>query len=199
MTGFCVWIYGLSGSGKTTLADRLAQALADRGLDVEVLDGGRVREQLEHPPGFSKADRLSHLERLAFEAGLLTRRGAAVIVAAVCPYQEARERARELAGRLVEVWLECPIETCREREDTDLYVRAAAGEIEGVSGLDAPFDRPERPDLMIKTGQEQAAESLGLLLNFLEMMRLAPPAGQGGYSDAEADLIQKRLSDLGYL
>src|SRR5687767_14965256 len=108
--GFVIWLTGLSGAGKTTIANRLALELRDRRLPVEVLDGDVVRQHLGQGLGFSRADRNTNIRRIAFVAGLLARHGVNVVVAAISPYREAREEARQELERFLEVYVRCPID-----------------------------------------------------------------------------------------
>ncbi|MGH7369422.1 MAG: adenylyl-sulfate kinase [Candidatus Methylomirabilaceae bacterium] len=144
-TGFTVWFTGLSCSGKTTIARLVEQALQARGLRVEVLDGDAVRENLSRGLGFSKADRDENIRRIAFVSALLTRNGIVTLVAAISPYRQARDAARREIGRFVEVYVSCPVETCMERDSKRLYKKAAAGEIQGFTGISDPYEPPLAP------------------------------------------------------
>lgn len=197
--GFCVWLTGLSGSGKTTLSRLLAEALSERGLKVEVLDGEAVRGDLSPDLGFSRADRERHLRRLVFISRLLVRNGVAVVVAAVSPDQGLRAEARERLGDFVEVYLNCPLEVCRKRDPKGLYWRAQAGEVSRVAGLNYPYQAPQGPEVEVRTGEEDPAESLARVVRTLEVLGyVLPPPGED-YSPEEAEIVKGRLDDLGYL
>src|SRR5690606_2911014 len=119
--GFVVWLTGLSGAGKSTIATGLAAELQGRGYPVEVLDGDEVRQHLSKGLGFSRADRNTNVERIAYVAKLLAKHGVVVITAAISPYREARARARQEIGEFVEVYVNCPLEVCAARDVKGLY------------------------------------------------------------------------------
>src|ERR671933_1884260 len=120
--GFCLWFTGLSGSGKTTITNLLVKELRSRGAKLEVLDGDIVRENLSKGLGFSKEDRDTNIRRIAFVADLLSRNGVPVITAAISPYEDIRNEARELMdGRFIEVYTKAPLEICAERGVEGLY------------------------------------------------------------------------------
>lgn len=183
--GFTVWLTGLSGAGKTTLAARLGPALEARGLLVEHLDGDVVRTHLSQGLGFSKADRDTNIERIGWVAGRLTRHGAAVIVAAISPYREARARARALVspfGAFVEVHVSASLEACVKRDVKGLYRRALAGEIKGFTGVDDPYEAPEHPELVVETERMTPDEAVAAVLEALERRGVLGPGrnGRGG-------------------
>src|SRR3954466_2676201 len=127
--GFCLWFTGLSGSGKTTITNLLVKELRTRGSKLEVLDGDIVRENLSKGLGFSKEDRDTNIRRIAFVANLLSRNGVPVITAAISPYREIRNEARELMdGRFIEVYAHAPLKVCEERDVKGLYEKAFKGE-----------------------------------------------------------------------
>lgn len=190
---------GLSASGKTTLARLLEGDLLERGLKVEVLDGEEVRTTLSKGLGFSRADRETNIRRIAFVASLLVRNGVAVVAAAISPYQSIRQEARERIGEFLEVFLDCPLEVCIERDPKGLYEKALAGEIKNFTGVDDPFEVPERPEVILRTHEEAPEESLARLLRTLEILGRIPAGPSEGYSEKEAEIIQKHLTDLGYI
>ncbi|MBW2085251.1 MAG: adenylyl-sulfate kinase, partial [Deltaproteobacteria bacterium] len=136
--GFCVWFTGLSASGKTTLSKLLQETLLERGLLVEILDGDIIRKNLSKGLGFSREDRDTNIRRIGFVAHLLARNGVAVIVAAISPYQSVRDEVRAEIGNFIEVFLDCPLEICVERDPKGLYRKALAGEIKHFTGIDDP-------------------------------------------------------------
>ncbi|HHN93707.1 MAG TPA: adenylyl-sulfate kinase, partial [Anaerolineae bacterium] len=119
--GFTLWFTGLSGSGKTAMAKVIAQELRARGLKVERLDGDIVRQSLTRDLGFSKEDRDKNIERVTFVAKLLTRNGVAVLCSFISPYRERRAKSREEIGEFIEVYVECPVEVCAQRDVKGLY------------------------------------------------------------------------------
>ena len=148
--GFTLWFTGLSGSGKTTIAHLVGPALDERGCIVEYLDGDTVRTHLSKGLGFSKEDRDTNIERIGWVASRLTRHGAAVIAAAISPYEEIRQKNRELVeefGPFVEVYVAASVEECARRDVKGLYAKAFAGEIKGFTGVDDPYEAPADPDV----------------------------------------------------
>src|SRR5512133_2957163 len=144
--GFTLWFTGLSGSGKTTIAHVVGPELERRGHIVEYLDGDTVRTHLSRGLGFSKEDRDTNIERIGWVASRLTRQGAAVIAAAISPYDETRQKAREMVeqfGTFVEVFAATSLDECIERDTNGLYAKALAGEIKGFTGIDDPYEAPE--------------------------------------------------------
>jgi adenylylsulfate kinase len=175
--GFCLWFTGLSGSGKTTITNQLVKALRKRGSRLEVLDGDIVRENLSKGLGFSKEDRDTNIRRIAFVANLLSRNGVPVITAAISPYRDIRNEARELMdSRFVEVYTKAPLEVCEERDVKGLYAKARSGEIKEFTGISDPYEPPEDPELVIETDKQSPEESAEQILGYLEGRGLIPPA-----------------------
>jgi adenylyl-sulfate kinase len=178
--GFTVWLTGLPSSGKTTIAGLLVGELERRGLTVESLDGDVVRTHLSKDLGYSRADRDTNIARLGWVASRLVRHGAPVVVAAISPYREARANVRaqiEEQGAFVEVWVNAPVAACQERDVKGLYARAAAGEITGMTGVDDPYEAPEHPEVTVDTVALDPAESVGLVLAYLERIGAISPDG----------------------
>jgi adenylylsulfate kinase len=173
--GFTLWFTGLSGSGKSTIAHLVGPAIDERGGIVEYLDGDTVRTHLSKGLGFSKEDRDTNIERIGWVASRLTRHGAAVICAAISPYEETRRKARELVeefGSFVEVFVKASVEECARRDVKGLYAKAFAGEIKGFTGVDDPYEEPTAPELTIDTEQHDPEESAQLILAKLEELGL---------------------------
>jgi len=176
--GFTVWFTGLSGAGKTTLATLLASELATRGRRVEVLDGDEVRTNLSKGLGFSKEDRDTNIRRIGYVSRLLARNRLGVIAAAISPYRSVRDEVRqaiEAEGAVfLEVFVKCPIDILAERDVKGLYKKALAGEIKDFVGIAEinPYEKPESPDLEIKTNQSSVEESVAQILGYLEEKRL---------------------------
>jgi adenylylsulfate kinase len=175
--GFCLWFTGLSGSGKTTITTHLVKELRKRGSKLEVLDGDIVRENLSKGLGFSKEDRDTNIRRIAFVANLLSRNGVPVITAAISPYREIRNEAREMMDdRFIEIYTKAPLEVCEERDVKGLYAKARAGEIKEFTGISDPYEPPEDPELVIETDKQSPEESAQQILTFLEERQLIPEA-----------------------
>lgn len=198
--GFCVWFTGLSASGKTTLSSLLEEELLERGLPVETLDGGEIRERLSGDLGFSRKDRETHLRRISFVTRLLVRNGVVVLVAAaISPFQNIRDEARAEINDYVEVYLDCPLKVCRERDSKGLYRQALAGEIQHLPGINGPYEIPEKPELVIQTHQQKPEDSLAQILRALEILGRIPPLPSEDYTGEESEAIRKRLAALGYI
>jgi adenylylsulfate kinase len=173
--GFTLWFTGLSGSGKTTIAHLVGPELDRRGHVVEYLDGDTVRTHLSKGLGFSKADRDAHIERLGWVASRLTRHGAAVIAAAISPYDETRRAARakvEQFGPFVEVYVKASVEECARRDVKGLYEKAFTGEIKEFTGVSDPYEEPDDAELVVETEVHSAEESAVLVLAKLEELGL---------------------------
>jgi adenylyl-sulfate kinase len=168
--GFVVWFTGLSGSGKSTLAAMLTAELEQRGVHVERLDGDVVRMHLSKGLGFSREDRDTNVRRIGFVAKLVARAGACAITAAISPYREIREEQRRSIGRFCEVYCACPIEVLARRDAKGLYARALAGEIKGFTGVDAPYEPPLDPEVVVHTDREAPRESVGKILAKLQAL-----------------------------
>jgi adenylylsulfate kinase len=173
--GFTLWFTGLSGAGKTTISGHLEQELRARGSKLEILDGDIVRENLSKGLGFSKEDRDTNVRRIAFVADLLSRNGVPVITAAISPYKEIRDEARELMGdRFIEVFVKASVDTCAERDVKGLYAKAFAGEIKEFTGVSDPYEEPENPEFVCDTENESPEESAQKLLAYLEQQGFIP-------------------------
>ncbi len=199
MKGFTLWFTGMSGAGKSTLGREVEDALLERGMNVEVLDGDEVRENLSKGLGFSKEDRDTNVRRIAWVCSLLTRNGVATITAAISPYREARAKARETIGRFVEVYCKCDLDTLEARDPKGLYKKARAGEIEHFTGVSDPYEPPEKPEVEVDTGSESIEDSVRKVLLTLEALGYIPKVEEAGYSSDEEKQIAKRLEDLGYI
>jgi adenylylsulfate kinase len=166
--GLTIWMTGLSGAGKTTISKMVAQKLHQNGMSIEVLDGDVMRESLTKGLGFSKEDRFTNIDRIAYVADLLTRHGVIVIVPVISPYQEMREHARKKIGRFVEVYVNAPLEVCEQRDVKGLYKKARAGEIKGFTGVDDPYEEPIDPDVVCYTAEETCDQSAEKIINFVD-------------------------------
>lgn len=208
--GCTVWFTGLPCSGKTTVADLVAEELRQRNLQVERLDGDIVRQSLTRDLGFSKEDRDKNIERVTFVAKLLSRNGVAVLVSFVSPYREARDNARRETTNFVEVFVDCPVEVCEQRDVKGMYKKARAGEIKDFTGVNDPYEEPIHPEIVLKVAETTPQECRDTVLRKLEELGYIPAmSAVANRSDSEGDVevyskeeeekIQKRLEDLGYL
>ena len=161
--GVTVFLTGLSGAGKSTIADALVAELEAEGRPVTVLDGDVVRTHLSSELSFSREDRDLNIRRIGFVAGEVVKHGGTVVVAAIAPYEAARERARALVeqhGRFVLVHLATPLEVCEARDVKGLYAKARAGEIPEFTGVSDPYEPPARAELSIDTSVTPLDESV---------------------------------------
>ena len=167
--GFTLWFTGLSGAGKTTIADIVEHELRVRFRKIEVLDGDIVRTNLSKGLGFSREDRDTNVLRIGFVADLLTRNGVGVIVSAISPFKEVRDRVRRNIGEdFIEVFVDAPLEVCAERDVKGLYKKAFSGEIQQFTGVSDPYEAPAAPDLVLKTEEETPEESARRVIEKLE-------------------------------
>jgi adenylylsulfate kinase len=162
--GLVVWLTGLPCSGKSTLATLVAAEFARSGVPYELLDGDATRARFSKKLGFSREDRDAHVERLAFVAELLSRHGVAVIVAAISPYRDTRDRVRACLERYVEVYVDCPLATCEQRDIKGMYAQARAGLRTQFTGIHDPYEIPQSPDIHLRTDRETPEESSSRLL-----------------------------------
>lgn len=173
-TGFTIWFTGLSGAGKSTLAEALEQHLKQHGHNVEILDGDVVRTHLSKGLGFSREDRNTNIKRIAFVCGLLSRNGVIAISAAIAPYREARAWARQEIGNFVEIYVKCPLDVCRQRDVKGLYKLVDEGKIKNFTGVDDPYEEPEKPELVIESATETREESVQRILTRLVELGYLP-------------------------
>jgi adenylyl-sulfate kinase len=170
VSGFVLWFTGLSGAGKSTLADIVEPELELRGLVVDHLDGDIVRTHLSRGLGFSKEDRDTNIARIAWVASRVARAGGAVIVSAISPYAEAREKARQLVephAPFIEVHVATPIEECARRDPKGLYAKAFSGELKDFTGVSAPYETPADPELRLDTSGRTPTETAAVVLDRL--------------------------------
>jgi adenylylsulfate kinase len=168
--GATVWLTGLSGSGKSTIAVAAEGALVERGRVSYVLDGDNVRHGLNKNLGFSPEDRTENIRRIGEVARLFTDAGVIVFTSFISPYRADRDAVRALMeeGDFIEVHVDASVETCEERDVKGLYVKARAGEIPEFTGISAPYEAPERPELVLDTNRQTVEESVSALVRHLE-------------------------------
>jgi adenylyl-sulfate kinase len=197
--GFTVWLTGLPASGKTEIAARVEESLLERGLDAERIDEGEVREQFFPGLGFERAEWEGLMRFLGHVCNLLTRNGAIAIASTVSPYQETRNELRSQIGRFVEVYVRCSTQTCEKRDTTGNYEKARKGQVKGFTGLDAPFDEPVQPEIVLDAENEDVETSAKTILRTLEILDFIPKGAGSDYDEEEEEKITKRLKDLGYI
>ena len=167
-----VQLTGLSGAGKTTLSYNVRRELQKLGCKTEIIDGDEYRRTLCRDLGFSKEDRIENIRRLGFVASLLVKHGIVVLLAAINPFEDARRELKEKYDSVATVWIDCDLETLRERDTKGLYARAFLPEnhpekLKNLTGVGDPFESPENADLTIETGAETVEESTRKLLKFI--------------------------------
>ena len=169
--GAVVWLTGLSGAGKSTIAQALERELFQRAMHTYVLDGDNIRHGLNSNLGFSPEDRVENIRRVSEVAKLMADAGTVVITAFISPYRMDRRRAREIAlegnAEFIEVFVEAPLEVCETRDPKNLYKKARAGEIRDFTGIDAPYQAPEDPEIVVHTDQQTVDESVTTVLEQL--------------------------------
>jgi adenylylsulfate kinase len=171
-----VWFTGLSGSGKSTLAFALEEALVRRGVASYVLDGDNVRHGLNRDLGFSPADRAENIRRIGEVCRLLQNAGLVVLTAFISPYREDRDQVRRLhpAGTFIEVHVDTPIEVCEQRDVKGLYAKARRDEIPGFSGVSAPYEAPEDPEVRIDTSEVALDDGVQQVIEVLARTGIIP-------------------------
>jgi adenylyl-sulfate kinase len=179
--GFVVWLTGLPAAGKTTIAKTVAPRLEARGLVVDQLDGDVIRTHLSSELGFSREDRDKNVARIAWVSSRLARAGVGVLVSAVSPYEQSRRAARALVegcGTFVEVHVATPVVECVRRDPKGLYAEALAGRRPDFTGVSAPYEVPESPELRIDTTTSSPDESADQVIACLERLSLLPHAAR---------------------
>ena len=178
--GATVWLTGLSGSGKSTIAVAVEAELVRRGKLAYVLDGDNVRHGLNKNLGFSPADRTENIRRIAEVAKLFTDCGVLAFTSFISPYRADREAARALfaEGDFVEVYVAADVATCEGRDPKGLYQKARAGQIHEFTGISAPYEEPEAPELVLDTARQSPEESVAALIAYLEGKGYLSAAGR---------------------
>jgi bifunctional enzyme CysN/CysC len=169
--GAVVWLTGLSGAGKSTIAQALERELFQRAMHPYVLDGDNIRHGLNSNLGFSPDDREENIRRVSEVAKLMADAGNVVITAFISPYRMDRQRARSIAlqgkAEFIEVFVDAPLQVCEERDPKELYKKARAGKIRQFTGIDAPYETPEDPEIVVRTAEQSVDESVATILEQL--------------------------------
>ncbi len=165
-----IWFTGLSGAGKSTLANALERALFERGHHCYLLDGDNVRHGLNRDLGFSDADRVENIRRIAEVAKLLVDAGLIAMTAFISPFRADRQLARDLlpADEFIEVYVATSLAVCEQRDPKGLYRKARAGQIPNFTGIDSAYEAPVNPELVIDTGADELDGCVQNLLEYLE-------------------------------
>ena len=169
-----IWLTGLSGAGKSTLANALEQCLLQQGYHSYLLDGDNIRHGLNQDLGFSQEDRVENIRRVGEVASLMVDAGLIVITAFISPFRADRALVRALVpeGEFIEVYVSASLETCESRDPKGLYAKARAGVIHDFTGIDSPYEPPERPELVLDTERDTVKENVNLILDCLRERRV---------------------------
>ena len=161
---------GLSGSGKSTIADAFERALYERGLHTYILDGDNLRRGLSKDLGFGDADRVENIRRVAEVSKMMIDAGLIVIAAFISPFKPGRDAARALfeKGDFAEVYVDAPLGVAEQRDPKGLYKKARNGEIPNFTGIDSPYEVPERPELHLQTTELTVEQSVQQLMDYLD-------------------------------
>lgn len=164
-----IWLTGLSGSGKSTVAKGLEKELFKQGFFVQVLDGDNIRTGICNNLGFTEEDRIENIRRISEVSKLFIEAGIITICSFVSPTQKIRRIAQDIIGDEdhIGVFIDTPIEICEKRDVKGLYKKARAGEIKNFTGIDAPFERPTKPNLIVKTANQTIEESVQAVLDYV--------------------------------
>ena len=157
--GCVIWFTGLSGSGKSTVANQVAAHLHQSGRITYVLDGDNIRHGLNKNLGFSPEDRQENIRRIGEVAKLFADAGLITTTAFISPFRQDRDAVRDImsSDRFIEVFVDCPLEVCENRDPKGLYKKARAGELKGFTGIDAPYEAPQSPELVVNTNELDVA------------------------------------------
>ncbi len=167
--GLCLWFTGLSGSGKSTLANAVEQRLYRMGIHTYLLDGDNVRHGLNVDLGFSKPDREENVRRVGHVANLFVDAGFVVITALISPFRVSREKLRDVFSHnsFVEVYVDCPLEVCLNRDSKGLYAKAKVGEIREFTGISSPYEPPLNPEIGVNSAIMSIDTCTEHILNFV--------------------------------
>lgn len=167
--GVTIWLTGLSGSGKSTIAVAAEAKLREQGRLTYILDGDNIRQGLNSNLGFSPDDRTENIRRIGEVAKLFTDAGVIVLTAFISPYRADRDQVREImaGGDFCEAYVSADVETCEKRDVKGLYAKARAGEIPEFTGVSAPYEEPEKPEIVLDSAGQSVDESVDQLLGFL--------------------------------
>lgn len=164
---FILWFTGLSGAGKSTIADIVYNRIMEKGLKAERLDGDVLRGVFPST-GFTKEARDEHIKRVGYMASRLEKHGVIVVCSFISPYASTRDFVRNMCDDFVEIYVKASLEECERRDVKGLYRKARGGQIRDFTGIDAPYEEPESPEIVIDTVRESIEESAGVIIGFIE-------------------------------
>lgn len=170
---FVLWFTGLSGSGKSTIANEVEKELFQKGYLTYALDGDNIRNGINKDLGFTPEDRKENLRRIAEVAKLFVDAGIITLAAFISPTLKDRKRIKNIIGKenFYEIYIDTPLEICEQRDPKGLYKKARAGEIKNFTGIDAPYEPPENPDLHIKTANAPLESCVKKVITFVEQKK----------------------------
>jgi adenylylsulfate kinase len=173
-----LWFTGLSGAGKSTLAHCVEESLHQKGCRTFVLDGDNIRHGLCGDLGFSIEDRTENIRRIAEVAKLMMEAGVITLTAFISPFRSEREKARKIFphGEFLEIYCDCPLDVCEQRDVKGLYKKAREGEIKNFTGISSPYEEPAKPELVVKTSEVSLEECAKQVLDLLEERGVIQPA-----------------------
>lgn len=165
-----IWFTGLSGSGKSTLAVQLEAQLHALGFKTYLLDGDNIRSGINKDLSFTDEGRIENIRRIGEVSKLMLDAGVIILSAFISPFKSDRAQVKNIVGEenYIEVFVDTPLEICEQRDVKGLYKKARAGEIKNFTGIDSPYEKPEKADVVVPTDQMSVNESLDLLLNFIK-------------------------------
>lgn len=165
-----LWFTGLSGAGKSTLSVEVEKRLHERGIHTYVLDGDNIRHGLNRNLGFTPEDRKENIRRIGEVSKLFVDAGTFTLTAFISPYREDREGVRQMLEdtEFVEIYVKCSVEVCESRDPKGLYEKARAGEIPNFTGISAPYEAPNHPEVVVETDRQSLQESAQQVIKFLE-------------------------------
>ncbi|WP_273851798.1 adenylyl-sulfate kinase [Guptibacillus spartinae] len=166
-----LWFTGLSGAGKSTLSVAVEKELHNRGIHTYILDGDNVRHGLNKNLGFSPEDRTENIRRIGEVSNLFVDAGVMTLTAFISPYREDRDMVRELVNEqeFIEIYVSCNLEECEKRDPKGLYQKARNGEIKGFTGIDAPYEAPANPEIIVETDKQPLEKSVEQIIHYLEV------------------------------
>jgi len=166
-----LWFTGLSASGKSTIANEIAKALFHQNVQQYVLDGDNIRHGLNHDLGFTDHDRTENIRRIGEVAKLFVDNGQIVLTAFISPFQADRDLIRTIVEQdeFIEVYVECSVETCENRDPKGLYKKAKNGEIQNFTGISSPYEAPNRPEITLNTDSLTIEQCVETVLHYLKV------------------------------
>ena len=198
--GFTVWLTGLSGAGKSTIANAFREHLSASGLlNLAILDADELRASLCKDLGFTREDREANIRRIGFLGKILTHHGVPNTVAIISPYRKIRREIREMINAFLEVYVNCPLEVCEQRDVKGLYAKARMGEIKMFTGIDDPYEPPENPEVTVYTERETVQESIQKIISALLAHNYLKKIHSEQEFWQQTQEITRKLVEMGYI